>query len=654
MRKSLWIWPADENKPDEYAQFYDEFYLTEVQDDCRLILSADSDYIAYINGRLVAYGQYKCYPDTRVYDEIGIKKYLKKGKNVICICVWYCGHDSMNYIKGEHGLLYEVRNAKEPIAWSGEHTLCRIAPDYVGYREKVITVQLGLSFCYDTSAYDGFGREDFIPKGFHKAHVVSPAGKLYARPNRKLLQEKTSVAVLVDAKRRIYDLGEEKAGLLHIRFNAPVQERVVIVFGEYIASDGNLMRFYENQDYSVELIGCGRMFEFTGYFRRLGCRYFQILSDKAEIEFIGLCETPYPMNPKPFHSASALLQRIYWTSVRTLQLCTHEHYEDCPWREQVLYPMDSRNMMLCTYYAFGEFEFARSNLWLMSRAPRSNGLLPACMPSGIRSVIPLYSLIFIVQMQEYAAYSNDYSLAAQNLSLLEDLIKVFAQNKDCEYGLVREFPECWNFYEWSEGLTGKEEYAGAMISLPLNCFYILAMESMNSIYASLGIERNYSDEIRQVRRRIYECFYNAERRAFRSFISMEHYAAFSNALAVLSGSAEFVKEDIAKAIVSGKLQKTSLAMKIFEYDALFSVSEDYRGYILSDFSRDYGYMLNRGATSFWETLEGEKLYGGAGSLCHGWSALPIAYIAKFLAGGNAYVSRSAAVDVVKKGYLSNK
>ena len=71
-------------------------------------------------------------------------------------------------------------------------------------------------------------------------------------------------------------------------------------------------------------------------------------------------------------------------------------------------------------------------------------------------------------------------------------------------------------------------------------------------------------------------------------------------------------------------------MKIFEYDALYSVDKKYRDYIVTDFARDYGYMLNRGATSFWETLEGEKLYGGAGSLCHGWSALPIVYISKFL------------------------
>ena len=30
-------------------------------------------------------------------------------------------------------------------------------------------------------------------------------------------------------------------------------------------------------------------------------------------------------------------------------------------------------------------------------------------------------------------------------------------------------------------------------------------------------------------------------------------------------------------------------------------------------------------TTFWETIDGEKAFENAGSLCHGWSAMPIYY-----------------------------
>jgi len=40
-------------------------------------------------------------------------------------------------------------------------------------------------------------------------------------------------------------------------------------------------------------------------------------------------------------------------------------------------------------------------------------------------------------------------------------------------------------------------------------------------------------------------------------------------------------------------------------------------------------MLFRGATSFWEVLEGPR---GGSSLCHGWSAIPVYFYQAYLLG----------------------
>ena len=55
----------------------------------------------------------------------------------------------------------------------------------------------------------------------------------------------------------------------------------------------------------------------------------------------------------------------------------------------------------------------------------------------------------------------------------------------------------------------------------------------------------------------------------------------------------------------------------------------YRAYILSDIDRKYGKMLDAGATSFWETIDGGDAFTKAGSLCHGWSAIPIYFWHKY-------------------------
>ena len=66
----------------------------------------------------------------------------------------------------------------------------------------------------------------------------------------------------------------------------------------------------------------------------------------------------------------------------------------------------------------------------------------------------------------------------------------------------------------------------------------------------------------------------------------------------------------------------TLSSAVFRYDALAAADrEKYASVILSELDGDGKYMLDRGATSFWETIKGASDFGGAGSLCHGWSAL---------------------------------
>ena len=88
----------------------------------------------------------------------------------------------------------------------------------------------------------------------------------------------------------------------------------------------------------------------------------------------------------------------------------HEHYEDCPWREQCLYNLDSRNQMMCGYYVFKGHEYQRSNLLLMSHGLRKDGLLSLCFPLGLDFPIPLFSLAYFQQTFEYVKFTNDLSL----------------------------------------------------------------------------------------------------------------------------------------------------------------------------------------------------------------------------------------------------
>ena len=104
--------------------------------------------------------------------------------------------------------------------------------------------------------------------------------------------------------------------------------------------------------------------------------------------------------------------------------------------------------------------------------------------------------------------------------------------------------------------------------------------------------------------------------------------------AILCGAADEVDTEVMLKImaVNGRIDiglplvPNTLSLNSFRFDALLAVDrEKYAPIILDELDRDYLRMLRAGATSFWEDSLGADAYGGAGSLCHGWSALPIYY-----------------------------
>jgi hypothetical protein len=300
--------------------------------------------------------------------------------------------------------------------------------------------------------------------------------------------------------------------------------------------------------------------------------------------------------------------------------------------------MDSRNQMLCGYYAFSETRFPRASLDLISYGLRDDGLLSLCYPAGTDLPIPSFSLVWFIAMREYIEHTGDTSLAQERFHVLERLIDTFHQNRD-ENGLVQSFhsDQCryWNFYEWSPTMDGSKAPATPSAEAPLNAFYCLALDSLATICDRLN---KPSDHYRQradaIRKLLAKQFYCAERGLFRSFLDRhtDSYSVLTNALCLLCGAADDLDTSTIEAVLSGNADgfddciPDTLSMQTFRFDALLRKNkEKYSSVILNEIDHNCLYMLRNGATTFWETIKGEADFMDAGSLCHGWSALPIYY-----------------------------
>ena len=113
-----------------------------------------------------------------------------------------------------------------------------------------------------------------------------------------------------------------------------------------------------------------------------------------------------------------------------------------------------------------------------------------------------------------------------------------------------------------------------------------------------------------------------------------HLCQLANALAVCSGICpdDCIDGVLYNLAYNPGLLRATLSFSIFLYDALMKKPEKYARFVFEDAAKDYGYMLRRGATTFWETIRGGDDFGYAGSMCHGWSAVPIYLYFRYAAG----------------------
>ncbi len=611
MEKAKWIWINGENNQDEYGEFISTF--TVLNDEKVIVnLSSDSVYNLFVNGDLVAFSNCSDFPWFKYYDEIDITKYCKE-QNELKVVVWYSGLDTQTYITDKAGVIFEVEQNGKVLAYSSKETKCRKMIEYKNGYKKLLTLQLGYSFLYD-------GR-DFV-KEYTKSVEVEKQSKLHKRPIKLLrLEDKSACKIIKQDKSVLVDIGKETAGFLEFDIESETEQKLTITYGEHIV-DGGVRRNIGIRDFSLEYIAKKGKNVYTNTIRRIAGRYIEIFSESPiKVNYLGIRAVNYPLtvNGKKFNDE--LTQKIYDTCIDTLRLCIHEHYEDCPWREQALYTMDSRNQMLCGYYVFEGTEYQRYNLGLIAKSIRDDGLLAICAPSGLDVPIPFFSLCYILEVYEYVKYTKDTDFIEEIKDVLTKIIKTFEGKLD-ENNLITSFPyPYWNFYEWADESNNEWQITRTATDknvvsydLILNCMYVYVGQMYNELL-------NENIEVEKVKKSIEKVFKNGE--VYRLSNLTEKSSQLGNSLAILIGLGG---KKLAEKIVKGDgMISATLSMRAFVYDALLKTDKEYKKYILNDIKERYGKMLNSGATSFWETEKGEADFDGAGSMCHGWSAIPIYY-----------------------------
>lgn len=604
--KAKWIWINDAPQKNEYAIFEQQLYYR--GGSAIFTVCAETDYILYINDFVASFGQFAGYPFQKYYDEINITDYLKDGNNTITLSVRYEGVNSATHIDDGAGVIFSCTIDGALALYSSNNTLCGYDNRYVQNLQRAITGQLGLAsdMRWGTS------------KATKKCVEINKTLNIKKRPVKKPQIQNFVCAHPIFEGSNIYDLGREEAGYLYLKVKSLSKCNIKIAYGEHIAN-GYVRYQIGGRDFSLNFEACAGECEFTQYFVRIAGRYLQVFMPQGvEILSVGVIPTLYPLTEKETH-LTGLDRKIYDTCVRTLRLCMNSHYEDCPWREQALYVLDSRNQMLCGYYAFEETEFQREMLAFISHGKRKDGFLELTYPAINTPAIPFFSIMYPVAVYEYVKYTNDTTLLDEVMDTMLGIMEGFKHRID-ERGLIKDFEkDFWNFYEWSEcsdGLGDRDNY-----HLILNCAYVYSAERFKELCS------DFTADTERIKEAITKNFFNEEAGVFSvSLRERDKYSQLGNAFALLIGLGN--QKTVEALRKCENMIPATLSMLPFVYDALLKYDTDGGKFVLTDIREKYGYMLKCGATSFWETIEGEGAFDNAGSLCHGWSAMPVYYLMK--------------------------
>ena len=639
-----------------------------------LYISAHTNYAVYVNGVFVDCGQLPDMPGRLVYDTLDISRFVHPGENLLEVTQHVTGEPFMTTTVQEPGVIFAIWDGETVAAVSSEQTLSGRNLRYLSNGEK-LTIQLGFNFNYDANGEDTVFTPSviadkpyaLIPRPIKKLKIGQcQAGKLLSQgvflendpslsksqrmqtaylssvPKKKMITETDDgFAWKVPEDRRadggyfLFDLEGETIGYPQLVLEADGPTEILVGFGEHL-EDLRVRSSCGYRHFCFRYVAKPGENLFFHPFRRLGLKFMQlhIYGSSGKIRQVGILPTRYPMEPKPMPVTDGLHKRIWQVASKTLNLCMQDYFCDCVWREQAMYAYDGRMEMLASYYGFHAPEFNRESLRICAQNLRPEGFLEICAPGTEGSLVPSYSAVYLRGVWEYTQYSGDESLAWEIFPVLKTIAEHFTSRIQ-ENHLIPMYPGAgyWHFYEWQPGMDGKlwgtttrEVITTEDYDMPMNAFVADGLDCFGALRARLGMPDadTYRERSRRMKQAMHKAFY---REAFGGYASRigdaePRHEVSQGFMLYLDAVPEECRKGVEALIKEKKLLETTLGLSVYTYEGLLRDPEN-REFVLRDVERRWGWMLQKGADTFWETERGPADFGGAGDLCQGWSAIPL-------------------------------
>lgn len=605
-----------------------EIFINFVPEPTIINIAVDSKYWLWINGELVIYeGGLKRTPspiDT-YYDEVDISKFLKKGRNIIAVLVWFFGQGGLSHNNsGLSGLVFECQTNEFEILSDKTWKIMK-HPAYSISQKKTNKFLAESNFIFNAMhdipdwyslSYDDNTWDNAVEIGIPP---TPPWNRLIKRPIPQFkdfgLKNYEKISKTGDTVIAFLPYNAQISPWFKIK--APEGQKIKIftdnslwtnsIQTEYITKEGT-------QDYECLAWANGHE-----------VRY--IIPEGIKLISLKYRETGYDTDfSGSFLCDDEFLNQLWRKARRTLYLNMRDSYMDCPDRERAQWWGDEVLELGQAFYALdtNAIALARKGIIELVNWRTLDSVLYSPVHGDSIMELPLQMLatISIYGIWTYFQHSGDTQTIKTVFPYLKNYLEKWEIEND---GLVKRREGNWFWIDWGKNID---------TVLLENTWYSLALQGVLNMAKIVG-ENEYCKNLEQK----IECI---NRNFNYKFWNGLHYSSGNlngevderaNALAVLAGIADYSKFDaITNVIINNKT--ASPYMEKYVLEALFKM--DKTDIAIKRMKARYSKMNNSSYSTLWEHWDFK--WGKTNN--HAMAGGPLTLLSQYVAG----------MEPVKAGY----
>jgi len=673
-----WITPKNDSTEYGVFHFRKSFVLSKKPEHFIIHISADNRYILYVNNHRIIDGPAAGDIKHWQFETVDIAPNLQKDSNVISAVVWNYGSfkpwrqfslqtafilqsnsDQDSLVNTNQSWKYCRDSAYDPILPSPEsfyHTTG------TGSYEKIFFKHYPWnwnSLIYDDSTWETCielcngsmlpssswqliqreipfmdYKEERMNRVVRTENIPGADVKFFKGTSPLIIPPNSKVTILLDNSYTttafpVLSFSEGKGSSIKITYNESLYDDTVkllksnrgetknkLIKGlfDLIHPDGGMKRFFEPLAY--------RTYRFVQFDIKTSSQQL-ILEDYKEYF------SAYPFELKSsFICNDTTLNELFTRGWRTVRLCSHDCYIDCPYYEQLQYFGDLNITTRVTACLSGDFRLVRQTLKYGSYANKDHELMPDAYPQSGKTIIPSFAISWIDILEFYNEAMGDTSFTRTMIPDVNKIMNWYESKIDTSSYMLGPMP-FWNFVDctlqwpWKGQIDGSCEPPGTKEghSALLTLQYLYGLQKAEKIYRMMNLNQS-GDRMKlladKIKSSVTLLCWNNKRNLFADVPEKNSYSQHTNYMALVTGIVPKKNIDSFLYHVNNDkdLVQSSLQFRAYLHNGMkrYNRLDHY-----TDMLKPWKIILDLGCTTFPEftTLANNR------SETHAWTTFPI-------------------------------